>query len=185
MSKGLSGLLSLVLVVAFAGCGGGDSTEDAGETRDQRDRSRDTEPAAPAGNSFQLEAPDDAAEPAIEEDAGPEEPMTDEAPAGDESAQEAGEDTAQEAGEDKEAAAATDGLTGTKWSHNEIVMEFREGNKVFLKGGPLASIAPAGHETTYALKDGKLEVEVFDQVHTGTWDGITLSVGGEDARPVE
>lgn len=171
MKKGLMGLLSLALLVTLAGCGGGDTSgapegAESGmserEAQDARDAARDEAMGAqPAEGSGAVEAP---AEPAMEEAAAP---VVEEAPAVEAPA--------------AEAPAGGDGLTGTKWTHNGISMEFKEGNKVQLSGGPLATVAPDGHEANYTLADGALSVEVFGQVYNGTWDGTKLVVDGVEA----
>ncbi|MDP1586623.1 MAG: hypothetical protein Q8M07_02670, partial [Prosthecobacter sp.] len=112
MKKGLMGLLSLTLLVTLAGCGGGDTTEpgdmgdeSAFDRRDSRhagdDAAADMTEAQPAEGSDAVEMP---AEPVMEEAAAP----AVDAPAA-------------------EVPAGGDGLAGTKWTHNGISMEFKEG----------------------------------------------------------
>lgn len=170
MKSGLIGLLSLVLVVAFSGCGGSE-TAPAGddgaaspagqETRmERRDREEAAEGSATVETAVE-EAPAAVEEAAPAPEAAPM-PEVAEAPV-------------------EEAAPAADGLVGTKWTHNGISMEFKEGNKVQLSGGQL----PGAQEFDYTLTDGEISVDVLGQVYTGTWDGTTLIVGGTEAVAAE
>lgn len=156
MHKLFLGLFSLVLIAALTGC----SSEEAGQSTnatpipssDERHAEEDSQSTdMPAEGSAAVEQPAEAAAPA-------EAAITVEA-----------------------AAPAADDLTGSKWTYKEIELEFKEGNKVFLKGGPVAALAPEGHETTYTLNDGKIEVDVFGQVYSGTWDGAALAIDGTEA----
>lgn len=159
MHKLFLGVLSLVLIAALTGC----SSEEASApeetssipSSDDRHAEEANQPTAmPAEGSAAVEEAAevvDAAAPA-------------ETPAPAEAAAPAGDD-----------------LTGSKWTHNEIELEFKAGNKVFLKGGPLAALAPEGHEATYTVNDGVIEVDVLGQMYSGTWDGTTLVVDGTEA----
>jgi len=170
MKKGLIGLLSLVLLTAFSGCGGGKTVPaDEGNAV-----------APPSGAESRMDRRDrDDSEESSAEGSATVEAVAEEAPA----AAPAEEPMPETAAPAEEAAAApvVDGLVGTKWTHNGISLEFKEGNKVMLSGGPLATMAPNGHEAEYTLADGALSVNVFDQVYTGTWDGTKLIVDGSEA----
>lgn len=173
MKKGLIGLLSLLLVAVLTGCGG-TATETESTTEETSE-----EMAAPASEGS------GSAKPMAEESSEAAEPA--------EAAEEAVEavvETAAEATDDaetpaemktEEAAPTVDGLVGTKWTYDEINLEFREGNKVFLKGGPLAALAPDGTEADYTLDGEKFEVNVLGETYTGTFDGEKLTVDGKEA----
>ena len=80
-------------------------------------------------------------------------------------------------------AAVSDGLVGTAWQVEGVYVEFRDEDTVFLRGGPLASLAPDGIETRYVLKeDGTLETTIVGVTRTGQWDGETLTIDGSVAE---
>lgn len=172
MKKGLIGLSSLLLVAALTGCGGetaapadgagaGAGADSGMNARFDAKEKQKSEPAEGSGSvqPVAVEAPAAEAAPAPVEAAAPAEaPMPETA-----------------------AAPAADGLAGTKWTHNGIDLEFKEGSKVFLKGGALAALAPDGYEATYKLADGAIEVDVNGQIYSGTWDGANLVVDGTPA----
>lgn len=166
MKKGLIGLLSLLLIGVLAGCG---SPAPAPEGNAAPERNRGEEAAdegsataAPVVEEAVVEAAPAEEAPAEPVAAEPTEEMTEEAPA--------------------EAVAAMDGLVGTKWVYDGIALEFKEGNKVFLKGGPLAALAPDGTDAAYTLEEGgAFEVTVLGQSYSGTFDGTKLMVDGKEA----
>ncbi len=80
-------------------------------------------------------------------------------------------------------AAVSDGLVGTAWQVEGVYVEFRDEDTVFLRGGPLASLAPDGIETRYVLQeDGTLETTIVGVTRTGRWDGETLTIDGSVAE---
>ena len=155
MKKGLIGILSLLLITVMAGCGSEPVENSATETR--RDREREDVPAPAAeGSGTTTEAAVTEAAPV---EAAPVEAMKEEAAA----------------------PAAGDGLVGTKWVYDEITLEFKEGNMVFLKGGPLMALAPDGTDAAYTLDGEAFEVTVLGQVYSGSFDGTKLMVDGKEA----
>jgi hypothetical protein len=156
MKKGLIGLLSLLLVAVLAGCGG--SAPEPKENVAPADKPKVESNAAAEGSGTVTPAP------------APEEP----APAAAE-----GSDTAKE--EAAAAPATVDGLVGTKWKYDEIELTFKEGNKVALKGGPLAALAPDGLVEDYTIEDGVFEVSVMGQTYSGTYADGKLTVDGTEA----
>ena len=166
MNKALIGLLSLMLVAALTGCGGGaEPQEDGAKPMSQREREDATEAEGSGAVSVAPAA---------------EEAPAEEAPA--EVAAEAAAATVEVMEAQADAPAGVDGLVGSTWKYDEIDLTFKEDNKVFLKGGPLEAIAPDGTEATYTLgADGAFEVSVLGQTYGGTFDGTKLVVDGKDA----
>jgi hypothetical protein len=181
MKKALFGCLCFALAATFTGCGSG-----GGEAVDT------APPVSPMDEtpspSIEGSAPIVIEEPAAGEPAPVEEvaPVEEAAPAEDPSpAEEAAPAEGVEPQAAVQAAPMTDGLTGSKWTYNEIELEFREDGKVHLKGGPVAALAPDGLEAPYTLADGNLSVDVFGQAYAGTWDGSVLQIAGENATKVQ
>lgn len=173
MKKALVSCFCLALAAAFAGCGsgGGEAVDTAPPVSPMEEtRTPSIEGSAP----IVIEEP--APETAPAEEAAP----TEETAPAEEAPAEDGEPQAA-----AEPAPMADGLTGSKWTYNQIELEFLEGGKVHLKGGPVAAFAPDGVEAAYTLTDGNLQVDVFGQVYAGTWDGSVLQVAGETATKVQ
>lgn len=165
MKKSMLGLLSLLLVGVLTGCGGESGT--APEAKDAPAETPAVE-ADVAEGSGTVAAPEAVAEEAVE--------------AVVETVAEATEGDATPAEEMKtEEAAPAGGLVGTKWEYDGINLEFKEGNKVFLKGGPLAAFAPDGTEAEYTLEGEVFTVSVLGQEYSGTYDGTKLVVDGTEA----
>ena len=173
MKQGLIGLLSLLMIAVLTGCGGSTSTEPEPQ--------EEAPAAAPATDEGSGSSTPAEPAPAAEEAAPAEAVPAEAAPV--EEAVEAVVETAAEAVEEmkEEATAAAGGLVGSKWEYDGIALEFKEGNKVFLKGGPLAALAPDGTEADYTLDGEKFSVSVLGQTYTGTYDGTKLIVDGKEA----
>ena len=163
MKKAMLGLLSLLLVGVLTGCGGEAGT--APEANEAPAETPAVEADAAEGSGTVMEtAPEAAVEAVVETVA------------------EATEGDATPAEEMKtEEAAPAGGLVGTKWEYDGINLEFKEGNKVFLKGGPLAAFAPDGTEAEYTLEGEVFTVSVLGQEYSGTYDGTKLTVDGTEA----
>jgi len=181
MKKAAFGFFSALIIVALSGCGGGNSTPgtnnnsaapSAGNTSGQsedfdaeRDRHHKKQESATPAMAAETS-------PALGSEAKP-------APAP------AAETPAATPATETPAAPASGGLVGTKWDYKGIALEFKEGNKVFLKGGPVESLAPDGTEADYTLTDNAIEVNVFGQVYSGTWDGTKLIIDGTEATAAQ
>jgi hypothetical protein len=90
----------------------------------------------------------------------------------------------EEASPADETAPASGELVGTKWEMDGIVVDFRDSDTVFLKGGAIAQFAPDGLEADYTLTpnpDGgsTLEANVLGQPVMGIWDGEALTIDGK------
>lgn len=170
MNKAMLGLLSLLLVCVLVGCGGKPAPE-------MKDRDGEDAPAASSAAADDMEEGSGTSRKAAEEDA-----AEDAVEAVVETVTEAteGEETPAEEMKTEEATPAG-GLVGTKWEYDGINLEFKEGNKVFLKGGPLAAFAPDGTEAEYTLEGDTFTVSVLGQEYSGTYDGTKLIVDGTEA----
>jgi hypothetical protein len=184
MKKSLIGMLSLFVVVALAGCGG--STPEANSDGGDRGKGSVESKAGSDGGA--------KAKPAMkggEEGSGSAEKAPAAAPAAapapaakteeEKRAAKKGEPAPAEEKVEEAAAPVMDGLVGSKWTYEEIELTFKEGNKVHLKGGPLAALAPDGTDADYTLKDGAIEVSVMGETYSGTFDGEKLIVDGTEA----
>jgi len=160
MKKGIIGLLSVLLITVMAGCGGSsdEATSGSEALSDRYDRDGNGDEGS---GTVAVEAPAEEAAVAVEE---------------------AVEEAVEAVAEEMTAETTAGDLTGTKWVYDEIELEFREGNKVFLKGGPLAALAPDGTEADYTLEDGVFEVVVLGQTYSGSFDGTALTVDGKAAE---
>ena len=69
-------------------------------------------------------------------------------------------------------------LIGTSWKLSDFEITFKDANKIWLKGGPLRDLAPAGLDAQYTYKDGTVEIVAMGQTKTGTWDGEQLMIEG-------
>ncbi|MCF6284982.1 MAG: hypothetical protein L3K26_07315 [Candidatus Hydrogenedentes bacterium] len=168
MKRGLVGLLSLLVVAVLTGCGGGAPEPEEGATTTETQKVESAAGAEGSGTATPMKK-EEAAEHAHDDKA---EHAHDEAAAAKPAE---GSDTADHA------AMMKGGLKGTTWDYQGIVLSFKEGNKVFLKGGPLAALAPDGTEADYTLKDGVFEVSVLGQTYSGTYADGTLTVDGTEA----
>ncbi len=175
MKKGLIGILSLMLVATLTGCSGGAPVADGDDADAKKMEAPAVDAAAEGSGTVAEEAAEEATEAAAEAVV---ETVAEAAEAA-ESAEEMKEEATTEAAED---AAVVDGLVGTKWTHKGIELTFKEGNKVHLKGGPVAALSPDGVEADYTLEGDKIEVSVMGESHSGTFTDGKLVVDGEEAK---
>jgi hypothetical protein len=80
-----------------------------------------------------------------------------------------------------EAAEGSASLAGTKWKVKEYELDFKDAEKVLIKGGQVATLMPDGIEVPYKVEGDKLTVDVFGDKYEGTWDGEKLIVMDEEA----
>ncbi len=79
--------------------------------------------------------------------------------------------------------ATAEGLQGTAWDFGDAVTQFDAppNARIFSKKSDTKTPIPA----TYAVRDGIIEVTVFNRTRAGIWDGRRLVIDGTDGTRIE
>lgn len=175
MKRWMHGVLALALIAGISACGGQDKAAAPAGEDDDRAGGIDT---GSIKKAMEKAAPAEAAPAAPEEGSGSSLPVEETAPPVDGAVTDTApvEDSASAGGGDAHAK-----LVGTKWQAGEFELNFTDKEKVMIKGGPLAAIAPDGLEATYTFDGTVLQVTAMGQTKTGTWDGTKLVLDGAEA----
>lgn len=71
-----------------------------------------------------------------------------------------------------------DGLAGTQWQLDDIVVSFKQPPDLEVSGGGVPEGATLSG--TYTVRDGIIEITVLNRSRAGTWDGRKMVVDGVD-----
>ena len=82
-------------------------------------------------------------------------------------------------------AAAANSLEGTTWQIGPYKLTFKKEPEVLIKGGDADNVSPDGITGEYHLKGTSIEVGANGEIHTGTYDGKTMNIEGQDGTKVE